>query len=132
MSIDANKTLLANAVSNFSLATLDAYLQLYDPDATLHFLPPGLPPGREGARLFYSALLRAFPDARLTLVDVISEEDKAAARFAIEGTHRGEFLGVPASGKPVSISGITIFRFAGGRCVERWTESNLRAVLAGG
>jgi predicted ester cyclase len=101
MSFEANKKLLADAVARFSLETLDDYLNFYDPNAALHFLPAGMPQGRDGARLFYHAFLTAFPDARLTLDDVISEGDKAAARFTIEATHRGEFLGIPPNGKRV-------------------------------
>jgi predicted ester cyclase len=129
MSIEANKTALRRAVTNFSAATLDAYLNLYHPQAALHFLPPGLPPGREGARLFYQGFLAAFPDAQITLEDFVAEEDKLASRFTLQGTHRGEFMGVAATGKRVSISGITILRFVEGQCVERWSEANFVGLL---
>jgi steroid delta-isomerase-like uncharacterized protein len=129
MSVEANKTALRRAVGNFSTATLDAYLQLYHPQAVLHFLPPGLPQGRQGAQLFYQGFLAAFPDAQITLEDFVSEDDKVAARFTLEGTHRGEFMGVPATGTRITLSGITILRFVDGQCVERWNEANFLALL---
>lgn len=129
MSIEANKTALLRAIASFSPATLEIYLELYHPSATLHFLPPGLPPGRDGARLFYQGFLNAFPDARIVPGDLVSEGDKIALRFTVECTHRGEFMGVPASGKRVSISGITILRFVDGQCMERWSEANFLGLL---
>jgi len=129
MSIEANKTALRRAVSQFSAATLETYLQLYHPAATLHFLPPGLPQGLEGARLFYQQFLTAFPDARLTLEDFVAEGESVAARYVVEGTHSAEFMGVPATGTRVTVTGITILRFAEGKCVERWSEANFLGVL---
>ena len=125
MSIDANKAALRRAVNNWSLDTLELHLQFYHPDAKIHYLPPGLPQGREGARLFYQAVFAAFPDARLAIDDLVSEEDKIACRFTIEGTHRGEFMGAPPTGRRLTFSVISIFHFAGGQCVERWAETNL-------
>jgi predicted ester cyclase len=88
-----------------------------------------MPQGREGARLFYQTFLAAFPDARITIEDTVSEGDKVAARFTLDATHRGEFLGMLPSGQRVSINGLSIFRFEDGHCMERWSETNLRAVL---
>ena len=129
MSIEANKTALRRAVSHFSAATLESYLQLYHPAATLHFLPPGLPQGIEGARLFYQQFLAAFPDARIALEDFVAEGESVAARYVLEGTHSAEFMGVPATGRRVTVSGITILRFAEGKCIERWSESNFLGLL---
>lgn len=129
MSTDANEAALRRAVTSFSPDGLENYLQLYHPDATLHFLPPGLPPGRAGARLFYQGFLTAFPDTRLTLDDVVAAGDRVACRFTIAATHRGDFMGVPATGRQVSFDGITILRFADGQCVERWSEANFLGLL---
>jgi predicted ester cyclase len=126
---EQNRRALEEAVRRFAPATLEEYLELYSEDAVLHFLPPGLPRGRAGARLFYGAFFAAFPDAMLVLDDMFARGDKMAARFSISATHRGPFLGVAPSGRRVSFSGITIFRFEEGRVVERWSETNLWAVL---
>ena len=129
MSIEKNKTVLRRAVASFSPDTLETYLQLYHADAKLHYLPPDLPQGVEGARLFYRKFLSAFPDARLVLEDFVAEADSVAARYSVDATHLGEFMGVPPTGKRVSMSGITILRFVDGKCAERWSEANFLGVL---
>ena len=129
MSIEANKMVLRRAVASFAPETIETYLQLYHADAKLHYLPPGFPSGLDGARLFYRTLLTAFPDARLALEDFVAEGDSVAARYSVEATHRGEFMGVPATGKRIAISGITILRFVDGKCSERWNEANFLGLL---
>jgi len=129
MSIEEHKAAIRRAVAHFTSAGLETYLHLYHPQAKLHFLPPGFPPGREGARLFYGSFLAAFPDTRLVIDDFVSEGDKVACRFTVEGTHSGEFMGVPPTGKKVSVGGITILRFEHGQCVERWSEANFLGLL---
>ena len=123
------KAILTRAVSLFGPARLEEYLELYAESSQLHFLPPGLPQGRAGARVFYQAVFAAFEDVRLTLLDMVGEGTRVAVRFGLEGTHRAEFLGVPPSGRRLRAEGLTILRFEGDRCVERWSESNLLAVL---
>ena len=128
-SVAANKEALRRAASIFGPERFEEYLKLYAEDARLHFLPPGLPPGRAGARVFYGAIFDAFENLRLTIDDMVGEGDQVGLRFSLVGTHRKEFLGVPASNREVQVSGVTIFRFANGECVERWSQSNLLAVL---
>lgn len=65
-------------------------------------------------------LLRTYPDIHLTVEDLIAEGDKVVGRTTVTGTHRGEFMGVPPTGKPVTYNEIFIFRFADGRVVETW------------
>ena|SRR5258705_8207606 len=129
MSIEANKTAFRRAVASFAPETLETYLQLYHADAKLHYLPPGVGSGLDGARVFYQRFLAAFPDAHLGIEDFVAEGDSVAARYVIDATHLGEFMGVPATGKRVSVSGITILRFADGKCAERWSETNFLDLL---
>ena len=62
----------------------------------------------------------AFPDNRATLDDVIVEGDKTAVRYTVTGTHKGAFMGIPATNKKVTGWTIQIDRFVGGKCVEAW------------
>lgn len=80
-------------------------------------------------RQFGLATFEAFPDLRRTVVDMVAEGDKVVARWTSEGTHNGPFMGMPPTGKMVTTSGITIFRFAGGRIVEEWSESDMVGML---
>ena len=126
---DDYKAIVTRAASLFGPAQFEEYLKLYAVDSRLHFLPPGLPQGREGARIYYQVVFAAFDDVRLTILDLVGEGDRVAVRFGLEGTHRAEFLGFHPTGRRVTASGISILRFEGSECVERWSETNLLAVL---
>ena len=76
---------------------------------------PGQGPGLDGLKDILRAFRAAFPDMHWTVEEQISEGDKVATRFEWTGTHRGEFLGVPATGRPVKVWGIVIDRFDGGK-----------------
>jgi steroid delta-isomerase-like uncharacterized protein len=69
-------------------------------------------------------LIGAFPDLHISVEDTASEGDNVAIRWSFTGTHRGDNLGIPATGKAVSFRGITWFRFANGRLVEGWDSWN--------
>jgi len=72
----------------------------------------------------------AFPDLRVTLEDVIPAGDKVVVRWTDRGTHQGEFLGVAPTGRRVTTTGITIFRFAGGKVVEQWTNWDTLSLMS--
>jgi steroid delta-isomerase-like uncharacterized protein len=65
---------------------------------------------------------RAFPNLHFTIYDEIAEADKVVIRWTVTGTQRGDFLGHPASGKTIDVTGINIFRMAGGRIQEIWVN----------
>src|SRR5207247_1309127 len=73
--------------------------------------------GAAGLRRFFTALRGAFPDYHTEVQDLIAEGDRVVARITAHGTHCGEFLGIPATGKRVAVSGIDIIRFEGGKAV---------------
>jgi steroid delta-isomerase-like uncharacterized protein len=83
-------------------------------------LPPGMPNDREGVKVLTSLLRSAFPDFKATIDDVLAEGDKVVMRQTWSGTQKGEFMGVPATGKRVSFGVIDIVRFANGKVVEHW------------
>ena len=62
----------------------------------------------------------AFPDGQYLLSDLIAEEERVVARWGLQGTHRSEFMEIPATGKQVSITGIVIYRLANNKIVEYW------------
>jgi predicted ester cyclase len=65
-------------------------------------------------------LLEVYPDIHLRVEDLIAEDDKVVGRTTVTATHQGEFMGVAATGKPVTYNEIFIFRFADGRIAETW------------
>ena len=94
--------------------------QLVAADFVGHF--PGQPPieGLEAYRQFGSLYFSAFPDLRITPVDLIAEGDKVTMRYDWRGTHRGELMGIPPTDKQVRTSGISILRVADGKIAEQW------------
>ena len=79
----------------------------------------------ELAEAFYSA----FPDLSHRIDDVIGEGDKTTVRFTLSGTHRGEFMGVAATGRSVSVSGLALFRLEDGKVAELWEEFNPQGLM---
>ena len=76
---------------------------------------PGQAPGLEGLKDILRAMRAGFPDLVFAIEEQISEGDKVASRFEWTGTHRGEFLGIPATGRPVRVWGVVIDRLVEGR-----------------
>ena len=91
------------------------------PNIVYHDGPPGIPPGPAGAKA-WAAPFAAFEGMRIEEEFYIAEGDTVVGRFVAKGTHTKEFMGVPATGKQVSISGINIFRISGGKIVEHWVN----------
>lgn len=85
--------------------------------------------GPAGARQFDAVLKQAFPDYQATVEGQIAEGDLVATRWTGRGTHRGPFRGIPATGKPITLAGMTFFRIANGKLVEGWTNIDLAGVL---
>ena len=100
-------------------AALDEFI---DPQAVDHSAPPGAPGGIAGARQVAGMFLVAFPDVRFTVEDLIAEGDLVVARLTQSGTHQGIFLGIPPTGKRVTVTGIEIFRLAAGKIIEHWNS----------
>ena len=93
-------------------------------DIVDHAAPPGQGPGLAGLMETFRHFLAAFPDARIDIEDLVAEGDKVAARIVLRGTHRGPFFGIPATGRPVVVPGIHLMRYADGKMIEHWSNSN--------
>jgi predicted ester cyclase len=92
----------------------------------------GMPalPTKEGTLEFFRILLAAFPDWRMTVEDLIAGGDKTVARVQVTGTHKGEFMGVPATGTHVDVQLIDIMRFDGaGLVCEHWGVADMLALM---
>jgi predicted ester cyclase len=83
-------------------------------------LPPGLARNRDGIKQLFTLIRKAFPDLHITVEDLIAEGDRVVARVTLKGTHRGEFMGIAPTGRPVAYEAIDISRIAGGKLVEHW------------
>lgn len=76
--------------------------------------------GREAEKQFVSALQAAFPDIHFTIEDCAVDGNKLFVRWKAEGTHQGEYMGISATGKPVTVAGMAIHRIENGQFQESW------------
>ena len=121
MSTEENKALVQRLMEEFvlkgNLAVADEILAA---DFVNHSPDPGTTPDREGLKQHVSTTRSAFPDLHGTFEDLIAEGDKVVVWGTLAGTHKGEFRGIPPTGKQFTASAITILRVVGGKVVERW------------
>jgi len=124
MSMEDNKAVLGRYVEEVwirgNLAAVDDYITS---DYVRH--DPGLPMpirGPEGVRQLVHAYRTAFPDINFTVEMVIAEADKVVVLLGVTGTHLGELMGIPATGRPVAITVVDISRFANGKVTEQWAS----------
>ena len=120
-----NEDLLRRYYDAWNRGDLAALDELVAPDLVNHDPAlPGLPPGREGVKAVLAGFRSAFPYLHYTIEDQVSGGDKVVTRFTLRGTNRGEFGGMPATGKSVTVAGITIERIADGKTVEYWRRTD--------
>jgi predicted SnoaL-like aldol condensation-catalyzing enzyme len=122
MSAEENKALVRRFVDEVqSGGNIDLIDEICSPEFVNHSAPPGLPADCEGIKIVTSIFRGAFPDSYFTVEDMIAEGDKVATRKTFHGTHEGEFMGIPPSGKTVTIGLIDIVRISEGMVVEHWS-----------
>lgn len=89
---------------------------------------PDQPKGVDGAMYYVTAYRSVFPDIQFTITHIIAQEDYVCFRFVADATHKGELMGLPATGKKVKISGIVIHRIENEKFAESWNEIDLLGV----
>jgi steroid delta-isomerase-like uncharacterized protein len=99
---------------------VDLIDDLCAPEFVDHNPEPGSGGTLQEVKTMFRALLTAFPDFSLTVQDQIAEGDKVVCRLIARGTHKGPYMGIPATERKVEIGGIDIIRVAKGKAVERW------------
>jgi predicted ester cyclase len=130
MSLEANKDVIRAYVETiFNQRRVDRADELVAADYLDHAALPGQAPGLQGAKQKWAMYLAGIPDLRVTIEELVAEGDKVAVRRSYAGTHRGELLGIPPTGKQVRLGGISIFRLAGGKIVEQWEQLDRLALM---
>ena len=114
-----NRRIMEEIITGGNIALIDELLAEGFVD---HNMMPGQAPGREGLKQMFSMIRAAFPDLKMPVEDQIAEGDLAADRFVMTGTHRGDFMGIPASGEQIRATGILIHRIANGKVLEHRKE----------
>lgn len=85
--------------------------------------------GLEANKVFNASLFTGFPDIQQQLAEIVVEGDTAVYRATLQGTHTGQFLDIPATGRTVKINGFTMLKFVDDKIVEWWYECNLLEML---
>lgn len=118
--MDRNKTVVRRLIEEINRRNLAVIDELVSEDYVNHDIFPGEPTGREGVKKVLGLFLTAFPDLQETTVRLIAEGELVVHQWRSRATHRGEFRGIPATGREVSMNGIEIFRVRNGQITERW------------
>jgi len=121
------------ARQRWNAGDLPGYLSLYDEAIKLHGYTPE-PMGKPAVTGFYQMIWATMaaegkPNPTLTFHEVLTDGGLYACRFTMTGVHKGPFMGVPATGKPYVLAGITMMRFGGSTVVERWSSADMLGVL---
>jgi steroid delta-isomerase-like uncharacterized protein len=96
----------------------------HDPSGPVHEMH-----GPEGFKQAYTIYRTGFPDTHLTIEDQIAEGDMVVSRWTATGTNQGPLMGLPPSGRPVTVTGITISRYAGSKIKEAWYSYDTLGML---
>jgi steroid delta-isomerase-like uncharacterized protein len=123
-------TTMRSAYERINAGDLDGFAALVADDFVEHDEIPGLPPTKDGMLDYFRMLLAAFPDMRIDVEDLIADDDKTVARATVSGTHQGEFMGIPGTGKSAKIPLIDIMRFDdNGLVCEHWGVADMLSLM---
>jgi steroid delta-isomerase-like uncharacterized protein len=121
---DQNKALVSSFYEAWNSGNLDAFDEILSSEYQDHDAqnPNAGTRGPEGAKATAAGYRAAYPDSHFAIDALLADGDYVIARWTATGTHDGELMGIPPTGKAVSVSGITIDRVENGKVVEGWTN----------
>ena len=129
MSTEENKAIVRRFFElGPSSGDMNAANALLDPNFALHTPLPSAP-GIQGINDVVTTCRAAFEHLNVTVEDMVAEGNKVTARFTARGIHKGQFMGLPPTGKPITMTGIEIFRIENGKIAELWGEANLLGLM---
>jgi steroid delta-isomerase-like uncharacterized protein len=122
MSVEKNKAVVRSVVETYNAGTLEEARAHYASGFVNH--DPSDPEARDldGLMKGWAAVQQGFPDGRIQIEDMIAQGDKVAKRWSFRGTHTADYMGIPATGKVLTTSAITIYRIEDGKVAECWWE----------
>ena len=130
MSTEENKARFRRYVEEaWNKGNVDIMDELMAAHYARHMAISAPPLTREGQKQRILGFRRAFPDLRLTIEDMVAEGEKVSIRITLRGTHQGEFMRVPPTGKQIAVGVVDVARFEDGKVVEQWGQSDLLGLL---
>jgi len=107
---------------------IDKIDELFSADYVDHSFGPH-PAGRDDLKQFVAMFRQAFQDLEYELHQMLAEDDEVASRDTVHATHKGAFMGIPATGKRVSVSAMHFLRFENGKIVEHWGITDVAGLM---
>ena len=127
---EANKAFIRRLVEEIqNQHNVDAFDEFFAPSFVNYDPLPGLPGTLEGAKQLHRMLFAALPDLKMTIHDQAADGDKVWTCKTASGTHQGELLGVPATGKQVSWKIIDIMTVRDGKVTEHWVVADVMSLM---
>ncbi|HEX5690287.1 MAG TPA: ester cyclase [Roseiflexaceae bacterium] len=120
MTTEQNKAALRRFREAVDAGDVNAAVAAFAPDALVHMPGAPEPLNLESFSHMFQTLLTAFPGGKSTIEDLVAEGDKVVSRLTFRGTHTGDLMGIPPTGKTITIAETIIDRFADGKIVESW------------
>ena len=127
---EENKALVRGFYDDINRGDVSAFVARLADDFVEHEAFPGNPPTKEGARMFFDQLRAAFSSLRMDIEAIVSEGDLVVVRATMTGTHVGEFMGVPATGRAVRAPLCDWTRIRDGKAAEHWGVTDTSAIIA--
>ena len=130
MSIEKNKELVIRLTEDFwNARDITAVDQFYSPDLVTHSPNDPQDGNIDSLKEFATEAFEAFPDLHIAIDDLVAEGAKAVKHWTCRGTHKGEFMRIPATGKKLVFTEMEIFRFENEKVMETWEIMDLLGML---
>lgn len=126
---EGNRNLVEDYLNAWTKADVAKLEKLIDPKFSFNNPPPGITPDKRGSIAMAQMFRKAFPDLSITTGPWVVQGDRVAVRFVGRGTHKGDFMGVPATGKRTETGGLSIVTVRNGKIVEDLTEFDALGLL---
>jgi len=127
---EANKAVYRRFIEEgFNQGRLAALDEVLASTYVNHSAPPGVPSGAEGVKQIITLFRSAFPDFRIEIHEQVAEGDIVSSRATFRGTHRGPLFGIPATGRQVTMPGLSMVRVANGQIQEGWIQNDVLGLL---
>jgi predicted ester cyclase len=129
MSLERNKAIVLKFYEAFDQKDVERGRELMSADIVGRGMGTDILKGYDAFMQYGMMMFSAFPDGRHLLEEVIAEDDKVATRGIFTGTHQGELMGIPPTGKQVKFSVVHIDRVVDGKIVEHWGQGDIFAMM---
>jgi steroid delta-isomerase-like uncharacterized protein len=128
-SAQANAALVVESVEAFNAGDTERLLSVMAPDFVMHLAEFPEPLARDAWQEGFRLVRRAFPDLEAEIDDLVAADDKVALRLTLHGTHRGDFQGIPATGRTIRYISHEFYRLRDGLFAEEWICSDTASLF---